>query len=157
MSRPSTPRQILSPECDRVRNIVAVTRRLQALTEALRECLPNEERSHLRAVTMGASDAIMWVDSPAWVTRFRYSVPEFLTLLRTLPDAKKIATLQVKTLPRELLEIPASLPLRRLSMEAEQVISACAAHIEDPMLRAALQRLAANTTRKKRAPTDPLG
>lgn len=154
MSRPSTPRQILSPECDRVRNIVAATRRLQALTEALRECLPNEERSHLRAVTMGVSEAIMWVDSPAWVTRFRYSVPEFLTLLRTLPDAKKIVTLQVKTLPRELLEAPASLPLRRLSTEAEQVISACAEHIEDPMLRAALQRLAANTKGKNGSPND---
>ncbi len=154
MSRPSTPRQILSPECDRVRNIVAVTRRLQALTEALRECLPSEERSHLRAVTIGVSEAIMWVDSPAWVTRFRYSVPEFLTLLRTLPDAKKIVTLQVKTLPRELLEVPASLPLRRLSMEAEQVISACAEHIEDPMLRSALQRLAANTKGKKGSPND---
>lgn len=88
----------------------------------------------------------MWVDSPAWATRFRYSVPEFLTLLRKLPGAQNITTLQIKILPREMLEVPESLPLRRLSAEAEQIISACALHIEDPRLRAALQRLASNTT-----------
>jgi len=149
MSRPPTPRQILNPQCDQVRNLVAATRRLQVLTEALRECLPSEERTHLRAVTITAQDGILWVDSPAWATRFRYSVPAFLSLLRKLPGAEKIATLQIKTLPREMLEIPESLPLRRLSAEAEQTISACAAHIEDPMLRAALQRLATNTSRIK--------
>ena len=149
MSRPSTPRQILNPKCDVVRNLVAATRRLQALTDALRECLPTEERPHLRAVTLANQGGVMWVDSPAWATRFRYSVPVLLNLLRNLPGAEKITTLQVKTLPREMLEVAESLPLRRLSAEAEQTISACAAHIEDPMLRAALQRLATNTTTTK--------
>jgi hypothetical protein len=119
------------------------------LTDALRECLPTEERPHLRAVTLANQGGVMWVDSPAWATRFRYSVPVFLNLLRKLPGAEKITTLQVKTLPREMLEVAESLPLRRLSAEAEQTISACAAHIEDPMLRAALQRLATNTTTTK--------
>jgi len=122
---------------------------LQALTDALRECLPTEERPHLRAVTLANQGGVMWVDSPAWATRFRYSVPVLLNLLRNLPGAEKITTLQVKTLPREMLEVAESLPLRRLSAEAEQTISACAAHIEDPMLRAALQRLATNTTTTK--------
>ena len=149
MSRPSSPRQILNPKCDVVRNLVAATRRLQALTDALRECLPNEERPHLRAVTLTNQGGVMWVDSPAWATRFRYSVPVFLNLLRKLPGAEKITTLQVKTLPREMLEVAESLPLRRLSAEAGQTISGCAAHIEDPMLRAALQRLATNTTTTK--------
>lgn len=149
MSRPSAPRQILNPKCDVVRNLVAATRRLQVLTDALRECLPTEERPHLRAVTLANQGGVMWVDSPAWATRFRYSVPVFLNLLRKLPGAEKITTLQVKTLPREMLEVAESLPLRRLSAEAEQTISACAAHIEDPMLRAALQRLATNTTTTK--------
>jgi len=96
----------------------------------------------------------MWVDSPAWATRFRYSVPVFLSLLRKLPGAEKITALQVKTLPREMLEIPEFLPLRRLSLEAEQTISACAAHIEDPNLRAALQRLAANSTAQHKTPRE---
>jgi len=154
MSRPSTPRQILSPKCDQVRNLVAATRRLQELTEGLRVHLPEDERSHLRAVTLANPGGIVWVDSPAWATRFRYSVPVFLNLLRNLPGAGKITSLQVKTLPREMLEVPESLPLRRLSAEAEQTISACAAHIEDPMLRAALQRLAANTTNHSKTPLD---
>lgn len=154
MSRPPTHSQILNSKCDTVRNLVAVTRRLQALTEALRNCLPNEERSHLRAVTLADQSGVLWVDSPAWATRFRYNVPVFLNLLRKLPGAEKITVLQVKTLPREMLEVPASLPLRRLSPEAEQTISVCAAHIEDPMLRAALQRLAANTTSKQKTPRE---
>lgn len=92
----------------------------------------------------------MWVDSPAWATRFRYRVPAFLNLLRKLPGAENIVMLQIKTLPRETLEVSESLPLRRLSTEAEQIISACAADIEDPMLRAALQRLATNTVHGKK-------
>jgi len=127
---------------------------LQALTEALRECLPSEERPHLRAVTITDHNSVLWVDSPAWATRFRYSVPTFLSLLNKLPGAEKIATLQVKILPRAMLEVPEYLPLRRLSFEAEQTISVCAAHIEDPKLRAALQRLATNTTRTRKTPRD---
>ena len=154
MSRPSTPRQILHPKCDQVGNLVAAARRLQALTEALRECLPSEERPHLRAVTITGHNSVLWVDSPAWATRFRYSVPTFLSLLNKLPGAEKIATVQVKILPRAMLEVPEYLPLRRLSFEAERTISACAAHIEDPMLRAALQRLAANTTSRRNTSPD---
>ena len=154
MNRPPTPRQILYPKCDQVSNLVAAARRLQALTEALRECLPSEERPHLRAVTINGQNSVMWVDSPAWTTRFRYSVPVFLNVLNKLPGAEKIATLQVKTLPQEMQEIPESLPLRRLSPEAEQIISACAAHIEHPLLRAALQRLATNTTPRRKTSTD---
>ena len=150
MSRPSTPRQILNRECDQVRNIVAITRRLQVLTEALRNCLPCEERTHLRTVTLAGQSSVMWVDSPAWATRFRYSAPIFLELLRKLPGAEKITTVQVKTLPPEIMKAPESLPLRRLSAEAEQIISACATHIEHPMLRAALQRLASNTTHPRK-------
>ena len=153
MSRSPIPRQILNPKCDQVHNIVAATRRLQVLTEALREYLPSEERTHLRTLTMTGQGSVMWVDSPAWATRFRYNAPVFLDLLRKLPGAEKITTLQVKTLPREMLEVPESLPLRRLSAEAEQIISACAAHIEDPMLRAALQRLASNTTIRQKNTT----
>lgn len=152
MNRPPTPRQILNPKCDQVRNLVAATRQLQALACALRECLPDEERTHLRAVTITGQDSVLWVDSPAWATRFRFSVPVFLSQLRKLPGAEKVATLQVKTLPQEMLEVPVSLPLRRLSPEAEQVISACAAHTEDPQLRAALQRLATNATTRKKTP-----
>ncbi len=145
MSRTPTPRQILNLKCDVIRNIVSATQRLQVLTETLRVSLPDEERPHLRAVTVTDQGGTIWVDSPAWATRFRYGVPVFLNLLRKLPGTEKITVLHVKTLPREVLEVPESLPLRRLSSEAEQTISTCAAHIEDPMLRAALQRLAANT------------
>ena len=154
MNRPPKPRQILYPKCDQVSNLVTAARRLQALTEALRGCLPSEERPHLRAVTINGQSGVMWVDSPAWTTRFRYSVPVFLNALKTLPGAEKIATLQVKTLPQEMQETPESLPLRRLSPEAGQMISACAAHIEHPLLRAALQRLATNTVPRRKTSTD---
>ncbi len=154
MNRPSTPLQILYPKCDQVSNLVSAARRLQAITEALRECLPDEERSHLCAVTINGQNSVMWVDSPAWTTRFRYSVPVFLNALNTLPGAEKVTTLQVKTLPQEMQEIPDSLPLRRLSPDAGQIISACAAHIEHPSLRAALQRLATNTAPRRKTSTD---
>lgn len=145
MSRPPAPRQILHPKCDQVGNLVTATRRLQALTENLRECLPSDERPHLRAITLAAQHAVMWVDSSAWATRFRYNVPAFLSLLNKFPGAEKVTALQIKILPREMPDVPESLPLRRLSPEAGQIISACAVHIEDPQLRAALQRLASNT------------
>ena len=144
--------QILNQKCDQVRNLVSAARRLQALTEALRTSLPIDERAHLRALTVTGSGGTLWVDSPAWATRFRYSVPEFLNSLRKLPGAENITTLQIKILPREMLAVPEALPLRPLSAEAEQIISACAVHIEDPLLRAALQRLATNTTSGRRKP-----
>lgn len=145
MSRPPAPHQILHPKCDQVGNLVTAARRMQALTETLRECLPSDERSHLRALTLTAQHAVVWVDSPAWATRFRYNAPAFLSLLNKFPGAEKVTALQIKILPREMHDAPESLPLRRLSPEAGEIISACAAHIEDPQLRAALQRLASNT------------
>lgn len=154
MSRLPAPHQILSPNCDMVRNLVVATRRLQALTEALRKCLPEDERPHLRAVTITDLASVMWVDSPAWASRFRYSVPVFLNLLRKLPSAEKITTLQVKILPREMLEVPESLPLRRLSLDAERTITVCAEHIQDPKLRAALERLASNTSHQPKTPRE---
>lgn len=142
MSRPQNLRQILSPGCDQVRNLVAEIHRMQDLTRRVRGLLPADTGQHLSLVTLAKNGMILWTDSAAWATRLRYSAPTLAASLHNHLQMKNPLALTIRVLPTEMLAAVAPRAAPRLSAAAGEHISASAQHTTDPQLRAAWQRLA---------------
>ncbi|MFM1891957.1 MAG: hypothetical protein RLZ44_1034 [Pseudomonadota bacterium] len=109
-----------------------------ALLHRLRALLPSAARPHLVAARLHQHKLILYADTPAWVTRLRFQAPQLRAA--AAENSHQISELKIR------IHIPERAGIKpqpaRLSAAAATAIREGAAGIDDPQLRAALQRLA---------------
>ncbi|MCE8032376.1 DUF721 domain-containing protein [Halomonas sp. MCCC 1A11057] len=112
----------------------------------LREHLPEEVREHLFVGGYRDGKLTLLTDRAVWLTWLRYEQPRLLELLHQLPEFSAVSSFTLKVRPVRPLKVPPR-QVRSLPVPAADEISACAADVEDPRLKGALERLASHAER----------
>ncbi|MFW3616273.1 DUF721 domain-containing protein [Billgrantia antri] len=114
----------------------------------LRDHLPEEVREHLFVGGYHDGKLTLLTDRAVWLTWLRYEQSRLLELLHQLPEFAAVTGFSLKVRPVRPLKVPPR-QLRTLPAPAADEISACAADVDDPRLRHALERLASHAERGK--------
>ncbi len=110
-----------------------------ALLERVRAVLPAELRAHCVTAALEDRELHLLADTAAWATRLRYFGRE---LARSLNGAGlHVSAVKVRVLPAEPAPAPAKHLPTRPSADAARCVEDSAAGLDDPALRAALERL----------------
>lgn len=126
--------------------------RMAALIEraqsTLREYLPDEVREHVFVGGYREGKLTLITDRAVWLTWLRYEQPRLLELLRRLPEFEAVLGFTLKVRPVRPPKAPPR-QTRELSSGAADEISSCAADIDDPRLKKALERLATHAEQRR--------
>ncbi|MGR4068861.1 DciA family protein [Halomonas sp. LR3S48] len=113
----------------------------------LREHLPEEVREHLFVGGYRDGKLTLLTDRAVWLTWLRYEQSRLLDLLHQLPEFSAVTGFSLKVRPVRPLKVPPR-QVRTLPAPAADEISACAADVDDPRLKGALERLASHAERR---------
>jgi len=116
----------------------ARTRELARLRDALAATLDSEGRTHFTGVSANVRKLVIFADSSAWCTRFRYRAPQFEAVAQDLTGIRPQMEFKVQ-LPM-FRQAPAA--RQALSAEAVRCLESAARSIDDEALARALRRLA---------------
>ncbi|ERL50716.1 hypothetical protein BJB45_06170 [Halomonas huangheensis] len=114
----------------------------------LREQLSAELAEHLFVGGYESGRLTLITDGAAWLTRLRYEQPRLLQLLHQLPEFQAVTGFHLKVRPVRPARIPPR-QSRHLSANAGNEVSSCAADVDDPELKRALERLASHAEKKQ--------
>ncbi|MCE8043113.1 hypothetical protein BZY95_02310 [Billgrantia desiderata SP1] len=112
----------------------------------LREQLPEEVREHVFVGGYRDGKLTLLTDRAVWLTWLRYEQARLLELLHRLPEFAAVTGFSLKVRPVRPLKVPPR-QIRQLPAPAADEISACAADVDDPRLKRALERLASHAQR----------
>ena len=112
----------------------------------LRDHLPAEVAEHLFVGGFHNGKLTLITDRAVWLTWLRYEQKNLLDCLHQLPEFMAVTGFTLKVRPVRPLKVPPR-QVRKLPQPAAAEISACAADIDNPRLKQALQRLAAHAER----------
>ena len=110
----------------------------RALLAEIRGLLPGELAPHCVAARVNGHQLVLHSDSPVWASRLRYMAAELPSLLQNAHPA--LREIKIKLIPANEPRRRRQEPARR-SAVAAAVIGETAVHTEEPLLRAALERL----------------
>lgn len=111
---------------------------IKALDEVIKTLLDEKLRHHCTVINYRGHRVIIAVDNAAFGTLLRFQLPELLSTLRQNPAFASVAGLDYYVRPTVPLASPALTEIREISTKTAQNIDAAAAHITDPVLKAAL-------------------
>ncbi|RTR06042.1 DUF721 domain-containing protein [Halomonas nitroreducens] len=123
--------------------LMRMARLIERAQQHLRDHLPTELADHLFVGGFHDGRLTIITDRAVWLTRLRYEQARLLSLLHELPGFEAVNGFDFKVRPVR----PPKAPLRqtrRLPARAADELSSCAADVEDPRLRRALERLASH-------------
>lgn len=109
-----------------------------------RQCVGEPIASHVRAVFYAEGRLLLHADSSVWCNKLLHQQPTLIRRLRQHAVFRDLTDLHVRVAPplgRRAARVNTAAPL---SVQAAHTIASAADDIEDPALRAALNRLARN-------------
>jgi hypothetical protein len=124
-----------------LRALIDQTGRLEHLQRLLEDQLQPAAREHCKVATYREGTLLLIIGDGHWATRMRYQQKRLLRQLQTQEAFTGLLRILFKVQP----SAPAAAglaPPDRLSKNAAETIRSAATSIEDPKLRAALERLA---------------
>lgn len=126
-----------------LRKIVRQAKRLLLINQILKECLPENLRTHCQATQMTATEFTILVDGAAWLTHLRYFKPQLLERLRKYPQCAYLKEVQYRIQPVERVRenIEEEKTVRVLSLENKELLKNTAETVSHPLLKAALFKL----------------
>lgn len=138
MTKPLIKQLLASESANR---LLTRVRQLQSLSNTLHDCLPADLVQHTQVVRWENGRLTVQTDSAAWATRLRYLTPQLLRCLRQSPTFAEARHIELRVAPLAASTAPA-VQRAYLSPHSASIIDANADSIADPLLRAALKRLA---------------
>lgn len=124
--------------------LAAEARKHESATAKVAALLPSDLAPHCRAVVDRGRQLVIYVDSPAWATRYRFLAPE---LGRRLATPERAPQIIIRILPeRAVPEVPLQPAVR--SRRGASDVRATAASLGDTPLARALARLAETLGRR---------
>ena len=124
-----------------LQRLVARAQATDQLQNLLNQFLQPAVREHCHLASYQAGTLTLIVTDGHWATRLRYQQKRLLKQLQNLPEFNQVSRIQFKVRPPLQPAKPKARTIE-LSEQAGQSIQASAEATSDPMLRAALQRLA---------------
>ncbi|MEQ5817901.1 DciA family protein [Halomonas sp. SCS19] len=123
--------------------LMRMARLIERAQEHLRNELSPTLAEHLFVGGFRDGRLTLITDGAAWLTRLRYEQPRLLDCLHQLPEFQAVTGFHLKVRPVRPAKV-APRQIRRLPAQAGDELSSCAADVEDPRLKRALERLAAH-------------
>lgn len=124
-----------------LQRLVARAQATDKLQNLLNQFLQPAVREHCHLASFAAGTLTLIVTDGNWATRLRYQQKRLLKQLQDLPEFSQVSRIQFKVRPPLQPAKPQARTIE-LSEQAGQSIQASAEATSDPVLRAALQRLA---------------
>ncbi|WP_071872939.1 DUF721 domain-containing protein [Atopomonas hussainii] len=131
-------------------NQAARVARYQALLE---QCLQPAARPHCQVGDLNNGKLVIVVDNSHWATRLRFQEQRLLRQLQACEELRTLTKILIKVHPRSSAAPYRSHSARRTPAAAEALHEA-AEVIQDPQLKAALERLASRHESNKKASDD---
>jgi len=144
MSKRPTPLTSLINRGSTLSALSAEARRHKASTAKIAAMLPPDLAPHCRAVVERDRLLIIYVDSPAWATRFRFLAPQLAKRMTTSGRPPKVA---IRILPEHVVTERPLQPAVRSNSGASD-IRAMAASVGGTPLARALEKLANALSRR---------
>jgi hypothetical protein len=128
-------------------SLMRTARLIERAQRHLRDHLPEEVGEHLHVGGYRDGRLTLITDGAAWLTWLRYEQRRLLALLHRLPGFEAVTGFHFKVRPVRPARAPVR-QVRELPPRAADELSSCAADVEDPRLRQALERLASHAERE---------
>ncbi|MGE5625188.1 MAG: DciA family protein [Bacillota bacterium] len=139
--KPSSLSELLSARGPELADLAAEAQRLEALRRRLIRVLPADSAPHCLGADLKDGALTLFMDSGAWTTALRYRQAELLAAARQTLD-QPCHSLRFKVLPDPLPGLPPKPAPKSLSADTRKLLANTAEGIVDPLLAAALRRLA---------------
>ncbi|UYG08885.1 DUF721 domain-containing protein [Halomonas sp. M4R1S46] len=123
--------------------LMRMARLIERAQQHLRDHLPAELAEHLFVGGFHDGRLTVITDRAVWLTRLRYEQAQLLSRLHELPGFEAVSGFDFKVRPVRPPKAPVR-QTRRLPARAADELSSCAADVDDPRLRRALERLASH-------------
>lgn len=131
-------------ETKALKNLLGEAQRLAHLQQLLESQLQPAARPHCRVAAWRDDCLLLIVTDGQWATHLRYQQKRLLRQLRNFKEFVNLAKILFKIQPTPAeRRVTGRTPT--LSVSAAQTLRSAASGIEDPRLRAALERLASHT------------
>ena len=127
--------------------LMRTARLIARAQQHLRDNLPEEVREHLFVGGFRDGKLTLLTDRAVWLTWLRYEQPRLLELLHQLPELIAVTGFSLKVRPVRPLKVRPR-QVRHLPQPAADELSACAADVDNPRLKRALERLASHAERE---------
>lgn len=128
-----------------LKNLFGEAQRLAHLQQLVESQLQPAARAHCKVASWREDCLLLIVTDGQWATHLRYQQKRLLRQLRGLREFANLAKIHFKVQPAPAeRRVTGRNPT--LSASAADTLRAAASGIEDPRLRAALERLASHTT-----------
>ncbi|MNE12249.1 hypothetical protein D3C80_1050360 [compost metagenome] len=137
-------------ETKTLKSLFGEAQRLAHLQQLLESQLQPAARPHCRVATWREGCLLLIVTDGQWATHLRYQQKRLLRQLQNLKEFENLTKILFKIQPTAA-ERHATGRNPTLSASAANTLRAAASGIEDPQLRAALERLASHTARPQNA------
>jgi hypothetical protein len=124
-----------------LKNLSTQAQRLAQLQQVLQSQLQPAAREHCQVASWRQGCLLLIVSDAHWATRLRYQQRRLLRQLQTLETFSSLNKILFKVQPKAITK-PATGTPYTLSDSAADSLQAAADTVNDPRLRAALQRLA---------------
>lgn len=145
MSKRPQPVPALMQRARGLASLTAAVRRNEATAAKVAHHLPADLAPHCRAVVDHGRQLVIYVDSPAWATRFRFMAP---ALSRALGPRGSEPRITIRILPESRTEqVP--MPAAVRSTRGASTVQAVAESMQDTPLARALARLAGAIGRRR--------
>lgn len=130
-------------------NLLNKLTQLKRWNALLRDCLNNEAHlmDHCQIVNMAGNSLIVIADSPHWLTRLRFRIPDVLPKLREHTGLEHIKAICCKAQPNLHYEKSKKIRRNRLTIKPETaaLILETAKKLDDTKIRSILERIASYT------------
>jgi len=135
-------------ETKTLKSLFGEAQRLAHLQQLLESQLQPAARPHCRVAAWRDDCLLLIVTDGQWATHLRYQQKRLLRQLRNLKEFANLAKILFKIQPTTA-ERHATGRFPTLSDSAANTLRAAASGIDDPQLRAALERLASHTQQRR--------
>ena len=129
---------------DRLTQLSRDAAHLATLNKLLQSHLPTALSGHIRLAAIRDEVMVLQADSSAWASQLRFRTPEILARVAELPNFPKIVSIRVRTRNDHSPATASPRSERKPSGQAKNQLLRQAEVTDDPELRRALRRLAAN-------------
>ena len=123
--------------------LVKQATKLDKLEHLLHACLPDNCRQHVRIAGIKNSDLVLMVDSPVWSSRIRLYSNHILDMLKQ-QNLAGVQHIRIRLSQAEPAQPERVFEKRQLDADSSRLIEQTADSIDDPELKQALHKLAAN-------------
>jgi len=124
-------------------NLIKQAQNLKKLQHLVHACLPDNCRPHVKIAGIKDNCLQLLVDSPVWSSRIRLYSNHILDMLREHKLAE-IQQIRIRLSQTEPVKPERVFEKRQLDEHSSKLIEQTADSIDDPALKQALQKLAAN-------------